>query len=328
MISPTNQKFILDGSRFVVTEKNDKYGKVTGTYMAGLLGKSKWTTPFVATAKMLRIFDEDIGDKKEVHAGHVLEPKILDYVGALHGDEIFGERRGNHEEWESDFDDPVFGGHIDGMMPDGTIVEVKTTKNPEDWVDGVPEYYWIQASLYAHFLKSDKIMFLVGFTDEKSLSDPDSWEPNERTVARFDVPIIKGFDEMLEQAKEIYEDTVLQNRTAEMMPNPMDRRVGNLVHSQIWTYDDVQGAIADLRTSQKILDGYKAVEKGIQDQKDALMLYLKAHKTETVSDDISTVKITSYNRHSIDSDALKRDGLYENYLKETTVESIRIGKKR
>ena len=296
--------------------------------MAGLLEKSKWATPFTTTAKMLRLFEEDISAKKEVNAGNVLEPKILDYVGALHGDALFEKREGSHEDWKSDFDDPIFGGHIDGMMPDGTIVEVKTTRNPEDWVNGPPEYYWIQASLYAHFLKSDKIIFLVGFTDEKTLADPESWEPNEKTLARFDVPIISGFDKMMEEAKAIYEDTVLKGRTALITDDANDRRVFDIVHSQIWTHDELMSAIADLRINQKKLDGYKEVEKEIQDQREVMMMYMKSHGTEAVSDDISTLKLSSYTRRSLDTDALKKDGLYETYSKETTVETIKMTKKR
>ena len=327
-VIPSSQGFKLDGNRFIVTDKNRNYGKITGTGMAGLLGKSKWATPFSTTARMLRLFEEDISAKKEVNAGIVLEPKILDYVGALHGDALFEKREGSHEDWKSDFDDPIFGGHIDGMMPDGTVVEVKTTRNPEDWVNGPPEYYWIQASLYAHFLKSDKIIFLVGFTDEKTLSDPESWEPNEKTVAQIEVPIIDGFDKMMDEAKRIYEDTVLQDRTAERSDSPIDTRVFNLIHSQIWTDEDVQDAIGELRVNQKMMDGYKELEKEIQDQKDAILLYLQSHKMDTVSDSLSTVKLSKYTRRSLDTDALKRDGLYETYSKETTVESIRIGKKR
>lgn len=327
-MNPSGQEFKFEDNRYIVTKKNLPYGKVSGTYMAGLLGRSKWTTPFIATAKMLRIFDEDIGDKKEVQAGHILEPKILDYVGALHGDKIFGERRGNHEEWESDFDDPIFSGHIDGMMPDGSIVEVKTTKNPEDWINGPPEYYWIQASLYAHFLKTDKIIFLVGFTDNEILSDPDSFVPSEKTVARFDVPIIDGFDDMLKEAKAIYEDTVLKDRTAPVGVTSSDLRVADLVSAQIWTDEQLESALTDYRIHSRQMDGYKQVEKELQETKDTIMMYMKSHKIDQKDCKTDIIKVSRYMRSSVDSDALKRDGLYENYTKKTEVETMKVVRRK
>ena len=325
---PSLQGFKLEEGRFVVVEKNKEYGKITGTGLAGLLGKSKWSTPFITTARMLRLFNEDISAKREVNAGIVLESKILDYVGALHGDELFESRVGDHEDWKSDFEDDIFGGHIDGMMPDGRIVEVKTTRNPEDWLEGPPEYYWIQASLYAHFLKSDKILFLVGFTDDKTLADPDSWVPSDQTLAQFEVPIIPGFDKMLEEAREVYADTIARNRTAAKGTDPMDSRVFNLIYAQNWTEDELNGAIEDIRANQSMMERYKELEKENQDMRDAMMLYLKKNNLDSVSAGDSTVKISRYVRNSLDTDALKRDSLYEIYAKPTTVESIKIVKRK
>ena len=36
------------------------------------------------------------------------------------------------------------------------VIEIKTTKRAEDWADGVPIYYKIQAMLYARLLKVKK----------------------------------------------------------------------------------------------------------------------------------------------------------------------------
>ena len=324
---PSLQGFIQDGNRFVVTDKKKPYGKITGTGMAGLLGRSKWTSPFITTARMLRLYNEDISAKKEVHAGVVIEPKILDYIGAVHGDDMFEKRVGDHEDWKSDFEDDIFGGHIDGMMPDGSIVEVKTTRNPEDWINGPPEYYWIQASLYAHFMKADKIIFAVGFTDEKTLAEPESFVANERTVAKFVVPIIDRFDDMLKEAKAIYEDTVLKGRTAEKGPGSMDSRVFDLISAQIWTDEQLESALSDYRIHNKMLEGYKQVEKEMQDTKDALMLYMKAHELTDKECKTDIVKLSRYSRTSVDTDALKRDGIYETYSKKTEVESIKLVKR-
>lgn len=322
---PSLQKFKADGDRFVVTEKNRPYGMITGTTLAGLLGYSKWSSPFTVTARMLRLFNEDISKKREVHAGVVIEPKILDYLGAIHGDDMYGERKGDHEDWKSDFEHPIFGGHIDGMMPDGSIVEVKTTRNPEDWLNGPPTYYWIQASLYAHFLNADKIVFAVGFTDEKTLSDPSSFDANEKTVAVISVPIIPSFDLMLEAAVNLYNDTIAQNRTAEYNPtNPMDVRTYNLIKSQLWDDDELSHNLDVLKEEQDRLDRIKDMESDIQDIKDMVTLHMKYNDLDVKDVGGRTVTLLRYKRSSIDTESLKRDGLYEIYTKTNEIESLRI----
>ena len=314
---------------FSVTEQNAKYGKITGTRMGGLLGLSRWDTPFTVTAKLLRLYNEDISDKKEVKAGVMIEGKILDYIGAIPGDVMFSKREGDHEDWESDFSDDFFGGHIDGTMPDGSIVEVKTTKNPEDWLKGPPVYYWIQASLYAHFMKTDKIVFAVGFTDEKTLADPASWEPSEKTLARFDVPIIDGFDEMLVKAREVYSQTVLQGHTTVPdMSNPMDRKVFNMLKCQIWDEKEAITALDGIVELQTELDNMKSIEKMIQDRKEVLALYMTTHDLDQIQSKTHSIKKTTVTRNVIDTDALKRDGIYDIYQKTSTSDMLKISRRK
>ena len=317
-----------DGS-FSVMEKKVKYGKISGTRMPGLLGKSKWDTPFTVTAKLLRLYNEDISDKKEVKAGVEIEGKILEYIGAIPGDIMFSKREGNHEDWESDFKDDIFAGHIDGTMPDGSIVEVKTTKNPEDWLNGPPVYYWIQASLYAHFMGTDKIIFAVGFTDEKTLADPSSWVPSEKTLARFDVPIIKGFDEMLVNAREVYSQTVLQGHTAVPDPtNPMDRKVMNILKCQIWDEKEAVSELDEIVKMQSELDEMKALEKMIQDRKELMGMYMSTHDLDQIQGRTHSIKRTSVTRSVVDTDALKRDGIYDLYQKTSTSEMLKITRRK
>lgn len=327
---PSSQVFKCVDDAYHVIEKKVPYGKVSGTYLAALIGKSKWSTPFITTAKMLRLYEEDISTKKEIIAGHVIEPKILKYIGAMPGEELFGKNEGNHEEWTPHFDDEVFTGHIDGVMPDGAVVEVKTTKNPEDWVKGVPEYYWIQASLYAHFLKTDRIIFMVGLTTPEILADPDSFVPEMgKTVFRYDVGIIPGFDEMLAKAKSIYENTVLQNRTSiPEIGNDMDEKVSDILAAQLWD-EKTAGQFADnLKDVQEKLDEVKIWEKKAQDIKDMLMIYMQSHEVDIVSGTNYNAKRSTVTKSVLDADALKRDGIYDAYTKETTYDMIRVSKRR
>lgn len=314
---------------FRVTQKNVEYEKISGTRMAGLLGLSRWDTPFTTTAKLLGIYNEDISDKKEVQAGSALEGKILSYIGAIPAEVMFDKREGDHRDWPSDFDDEIFCGHLDGSMPDGAVVEVKTTKNPEDWQNGPPTYYWVQASLYAHFMGTDRIVFAVGFTDDATLNDPSVWEPNEKNVARFDVPIIDGFDGMLEKARDIYRRTVLEGQTTiPDMGNPLDAKVYELLSCQMWSDSEVSTAVDVITGIQAKMDEYKGLEKELTDAKECMGLYMATHDLDIVQNKSYVVKKATMTKNIVDTDALKRDGLYDIYQKKTTYDILRISRRK
>ena len=326
---PSQQGFTRnsDGS-YTVIEKKLPYGKVTGTYISGILNQNPWQTPFSGVARMLRLFNEDISDKPSVHAGIVMEPKILDYIGALHGDEIFEKRAGDHETWVSDFEDPVFGGHIDGLMPDGSLVEIKTSSRPQDWDGKIPVHYHMQASLYAHFLKTDRIVFGVGFTDRETLSDPDRWVPDKSNTIKVETTVMDGFDGMLEEAERIYRDTVLKDRTpVPDMSNPIDAQIVAYLNAQLWTDNEVCGKISEVSGLTDKADELKKITESIEEAKTLFSLYMDYNNVSNMEYEGITVSRGTYKRTSIDSNQLKKDGLYDLYAKEKEYRSIKIKRK-
>lgn len=326
---PSQQGFARnsDGS-YTVIEKKLPYGKVTGTYISGILNQNPWQTPFSVVARMLRLFNEDISDKPSVHAGIVMEPKILDYIGALHGDEIFEKRAGDHETWVSDFEDPVFGGHIDGLMPDGSLVEIKTSSRPQDWDGKIPVHYHMQASLYAHFLKTDRIVFGVGFTDRETLSNPEGWVPDKTNTIKVETTVMDGFDGMLEEAERIYRDTVLKDRTpVPDMNNPIDAQIVEYLDAQLWTDNVVCGMISEVSDLTEKADELKKVTDSIEEAKTLFSLYMDYNNVSNLEYEGITVSRGTYKRTSIDSNQLKKDGLYDLYAKEKEYRSIKIKRK-
>lgn len=326
---PSQQGFARnsDGS-YTVIEKKLPYGKVTGTYISGILNQNPWQTPFSVAARMLRLFNEDISDKPSVHAGIVMEPKILDYIGALHGDEIFEKRAGDHETWVSDFEDPIFGGHIDGLMPDGSLVEIKTSSRPQDWDGKIPVYYHMQASLYAHFLDTDRIVFGVGFTDRETLSNPEGWVPDKTNTIKVETTVMDGFDGMLEEAERIYRDTVLKDRTpVPDMSNPIDAQIVEYLDAQLWTDKVVCGMISEVSDLTDKADELKKVTDSIEEAKTLFSLYMDYNNVSNLEYEGITVSRGTYKRTSIDSNQLKKDGLYDLYAKEKEYRSIKIKRK-
>ncbi len=314
-----------DGS-YSVTDKRVDFGKITGTQISGLLNRNPWQTPFSTAVRMLRLFNEDISDKPAVHAGSVIEPKILDYAGALHGEDVFqSDKSGDHESWASDFEDEYFGGHIDGLMPDGAVVEVKTSSKPQDWDGKIPEHYWMQASLYAHFLKTDRIVFLVGFTDRDTWNNPDAWVPTEKNTIRVDTGIIPGFDDMMAEALRIYTETVLKGIT----PVPdhaseIDMQIVKYLDAQLWSEDDVTENVDYIDRLNQQISALNECKAELDGQKELLDLYMQYNGITHVETDCVNVDRTTTVRTMIDTNQLKKDGVYEVYAKQKEYTTLKI----
>lgn len=329
VIMPSLQGFKknADGS-YTVTDKRAEYGKVTGTQISGLLGMNPWQTPFSTCVRMMRLFNEDISDKPAIHAGTVIEPKILDYIGAVHGDDVFQKREGDHETWASDFQDEIFGGHIDGLMPDGAIVEIKTSSRPKDWDGQIPLHYHLQASLYATFFKTDRIVFGVAFTDRDTLANPDSFVPDKNNTIMVETGIIDGFDGMMADAKGIYRNTVLKNTTPiPDMENPIDREIVTYLDAQLWTEEDAKNNLQYVKLCMDTIDSVKTFQDNLELSKQSIGLYMDYNKIAEISDGDMTIKRSSASRTSIDTNLLKKDGLYDLYAKEKEYKTLKIIRK-
>lgn len=329
-VMPSLQKFIKnkDGS-YTVIKKNEPYGKITGTQISGLLKMNPWQTPFGTAVRIMRLYNEYISDKPSVYAGTVIEPKILDYIGAVHGDDVFGKRKGDHETWASDFEDPIFGGHIDGLMPDGTVVEIKTSSRPQDWDGKIPVHYHMQASLYAHFLGTKDIIFGVGFTDRKTIADPEKWVPTKDNTLILKTGIMDGFDKIMEDAKTFYERTVLLDRTpVPDMSNEGDREIVRYLDAQLWEDDELQNQLAKIQKLMDCMAEYKVCESRLESAKTELALYMDYNGVSEVESDKMTFSRDQYTRNSVDINQLKNDGLYDLYLKEKIYKTLTIKERK
>lgn len=190
----------VNGKKVIKTDGTYRQ-KITGTYLGGLLGMSPYATPFSITTRLMGVWDEDIGDKPRVKLGKLLEDRIIDYVIAKHSDlgnvfkaeELFDERKGNHADWKSDFEDEIFAGHVDGIVSENGsdyILECKTAGDPNDWLNGPPAHYMLQVMLYNHFItKKNKAYFVVGIVGNEYLNNPNGWIPNSSNCFLFEVKI-------------------------------------------------------------------------------------------------------------------------------------------
>lgn len=162
----------------VIVGGNSEIRKITGTFIGQMLGVSAYGTPFTASCQLLGINDRDLQGNKAVATGKALEPRIIDYLASKHSDtgtflpaeSVFSPRIGNHEDWVSDWEDPDFSGHLDGIISkDGKdyVLEIKTVKSVEHWQGQIPLHYLWQVYLYNHFItQQDKAYFGVGVVSD------------------------------------------------------------------------------------------------------------------------------------------------------------------
>lgn len=315
-------------------------GKIAGTFLAGIIGKSKWDTPFSIATKILRIYDEDV-DNTATRTGKYLEPIMLNYLdrtGRLpntQAEVLFpGYEDGYHADWKSHFDDDMFSGHVDAIAGRVTdpykgigIVENKTTTKKENWdfINNVPPmYYWLQASLYAYFFGYDTIYFTVGILTPEEQDNPYTFVPTEDNVKVMKVGLYPGFEDILKQAREWYENYIMRGYTPiPDMDNPIDAKIVGILDAQKSTLDQI---LPKFNEYLALTNEINAKQKQADDLKEQITIYLEAHDIEGIGNGEVSYKYADYSRSSVDTDALKRDGLYDTYLKKTTYKSFRKGK--
>ena len=331
MIIPSRQKFeIIDG--VVHTEPSRR--KLSGTTLSGAVSKSIWDTPFSVACRLLGVYNEDLSDNPAIKAGQVLEHVIVDYVnekygtGIIKGDDIFGEQPEDYNKWKSHFDDPDYSGHLDGILADGTVVEVKTGSRPQDWVDKdgntiIPENYHIQASLYARMTGVDKLLFIYGHVKPSERSNPYIWEP-EGNVYMFNVGVHPQIDEIIAEGRKFLNDYIRQGISPKSEDNKIDNEMLDVLEVQINA--DMQAELAEyidkyneeIREKTKLLDDAKDKLKLATRYSNNGALDLK-NNSGKYSVNVSTRKVAR-----VDNDLLKKEGIYEKYLKETQYQVLSV----
>lgn len=163
-----------------------KTKKMTGTRFASVLGLNRWSTPFQMWSQVTKLYEPPFEGTIYTEAGKVIEPKICEYLRKRYfmdiktPEDVYGADYFK-KTWGDFFkDNDVFGGMWDFIGED-FVVEVKTTKRAEDWINGdkvvIPPYYKLQAALYAYLLKMDDVIVTVSFLTDADYTNPEAFKP-------------------------------------------------------------------------------------------------------------------------------------------------------
>lgn len=339
----------LDGNRIqIVPPKRPK--KLTATRFATVLGLNPWSTPFEIWCAVTRTWEKPFEDTKYTLAGKSIEPKQAAYMkdtymmsNLVTPTEIWGEDY-FHKTYGDFFpEQKVLGGMYDFLLYDKnckptTVLEMKTTGRVEDWKDDIPEYYALQAALYAYLLGVDEVIMVASFLEPKDYDDPEKFVcSGENTITRpFKVserypdfekkyvkPALKWWKDYVESGISPAFD---ERKDAEILKA---LRTNNLspetdMAALVKEAEDLKAKL-DAHAAEVAEDEkrYKVLTDMIK--KAAIAQFRDGDKKVSIAGSAYNWEVSRTSTTKIDKDAMKADGILEKYT--TTEDSYRISPK-
>lgn len=333
-------EFLTDNRIKVDPPKKPK--KLTATRFATILGLNAWSTPFEAWCAITRTYEKPFEETIYTNAGKVIEPKVIKYLNDImfmdiksptdvYGPDYF------RQTWGDFFPDRKELGGMWDAIGDDFVVEIKTTKRAEDWLVDVPIYYKLQAALYAYLLGFDNVVVTVSFLGDKDYANPEMFEPSYKNTriyvfklseafpnfeSRYVGPaliwwkkyVLTGYSPPFDEKKDAEILKALRKNTVE----PDDKGIEKLIAEA----DRLQASID--RTEDKLIEKKKRLKEidGIV-KKYMSGQFRDGDKKVEIPGKKYTWTLTRSIRKSVDNDALKDAGIYEDYLKESEILTLK-----
>ena len=341
----------LDGNKIqIIPPKRPK--KLTGTRFATILGLNPWSTPFEIWCEVTRTYQKPFEDTIYTIAGKTIEPKQAEYMKQTYfmsnlvtPTDIWGKDYFRQTYGDFFRESPVLGGMWDYLLygKDGkptTVLEMKTSKRVEDWKDDIPEYYALQAALYAYLLGVDEVIMVASFLEPKDYDAPEKVVcSGENTITRpFKVserypdfekkyvkPALKWWKDFVESGISPAFD---ERKDAEILKA---LRTNNLspetdMAALVKEAEDLKDTMERILVHEGIPDmekRYKVVTDMIK--KAAIAQFRDGDKKVSIAGSAYNWEVSRTSTTKIDKDAMKADGILAKYT--TTEDSYRISPK-
>ena len=337
----------IDSHIEVTPHKKPK--KITATRFATILGLNPWSTPFEVWCEITKTYQKPFEDTIYTVAGKTIEPKQIEYMRNSYGmynlktpTDIYGP-----DYFKKTYGDffgriPVLGGMWDSLLLDENgkpeaVLEFKTTKRAEDWANDVPEYYALQAALYAHLLGVDDVIMVASFLEPKDYEHPENFVPSAANTITVEFKVSQrypNFHKMVEQAQEWWNAHVVtgispdydEKKDAEILKAlrtnslPQDTNIDALISEAEALKTELEAVYASVADKEKQL-------KAVTDQ-------IKKHLVGAFRPNDIAVEhkggkyvwsVTKSESYGVDTDALAKDGLLDKYYRKK--ETFRINTK-
>lgn len=329
----------LEGNRLQI-DPPKRTKKITGTRFATILGLNPWSTAFEMWCAITKTFELPFEDTIYMVAGKTIEPKQAEYMKKSYGMDLITptDRYGAdyfNKTWGDFFPDSKhLGGMWDflGVDENGvvdTVLEMKTTKRIEDWQNDAPEYYALQAALYAYLLGVDNVVMVASFLEEKDYADPSKYVPNVKNTITVEFKVSERYPDFAEKVAQVeqwwadYVDTGIspvfdEKKDAEVLKA---LRTHNLTPNT-----DIDALIAEAEGLKTEVDKATAAiadkEKRLKEINDiikehAMKQFRPGDKKVEVKGATYTWAISRSETTTIDKKALEADGLLDKYQKKT-----------
>lgn len=323
--------------------------KLTGTRFATILGLNPWSTDFEVWCEITRTYQKPFEDTIYTIAGKAIEPKQADYMkksmfmtNLITPTDIYGENYFNKTYGDFFKDKKVFGGMWDYLLFDEnakpvTVLEMKTTKRAEDWKDDIPEYYALQAALYAYLLGIDEVIMVCSFLSENDYEKPEGFIPsiNNTIVRPFKLSErYPDFDKYIKKAMRWWDKHVVQGISPEYDEKKDADILKELRTNTLNPETDIQALIIEGEELKSKIDTLTEPIQALEKRLKVINDVVKKHAIEQFRDNDKKVtligkslewSVTKSESIDVDKEALKADGLLDKYS--STKTSYRISTK-
>ena len=323
--------------------------KITGTRFAAILGLNAWSSPFKAWCEITRTYEEKFVDTIYTLAGKEIEPKQAEYMKTAYAmynlkspTDIFGENY--FQKTYGDFfrDTPTLGGMWDYLLYDEngkptTVLEMKTTRRSEDWVNDVPEYYALQAALYAYLLGVDDVIMVASFLEQSDYEHPENFVPSAKNTITVEFKVSERYPDFgwkVAQAIAWWEDHVVTGISPDY-DEKKDAEILKALRTNSLSPDtNIDDLITEAETLKTELETvYASVadkEKRLKTVTDQIKKYLVgAFRPNDIAVEHKGGKyiwsVSKTESYELDKAAIQADGLFDKYSRKK--ETFRINTK-
>lgn len=325
----------------IVPPKTPK--KITGTRFAAIMGKNTWNTPFKTWCEITRTYEEPFEDTVYTIAGKTIEPKQAEYMrrayfmtGLKTPTDIFGENYFKRTFGDFFKNEPIFGGMWDYLLYDEsgkptTVLEMKTTKRSEDWENDIPEYYALQAALYAYLLGVDSVMMVASFLEDKDYKAPEAFVPSSKNTIVIPFKVSErypDFDKLIKKAEKWWKSCV-EGGVSPTFDEKKDADILKVLRTNTLNPEtNIESVMEEAEALQEEIERVSATvadkEKRLKTLKDiikeqAMKSFRDGDKSVALKSKRYVWAVSRTERKDIDKDALKADGLLDKYSTKSVV---------
>lgn len=329
--------------------KPSKTKKLTATRFATILGLNPWSTPFEIWCAVTKTYEVPFEDTIYTVAGKTIEPKQAQYMKDAY---LMDNLKTPEEIWGKDYfnktfgdffpNEPILGGMWDCLLyEDGkptTVLEMKTTKRSEDWANDIPEYYALQAALYAYLLGVDDVIMVASFLSAADYDNPENFDPSADNTITVEFKVSErypNFADLVAQATNWW-NTYVATGISPDFDEKKDAEILKALRTNSLSPDtDLDSMIAEaegLKTEiDKVTASIKDKEKRLKEineviKEAAMKKFRDGDKSVEIKGSTYTWSLarTIKDVTTVNEDALKADGLYDKYTTTEQTTSYRL----